>query len=79
MASSKSSIDWAIACPDLYIFFPLADYICFGYLAKAVNLKSSTEPGISSGSMGDDDAQTDAPLPATLVRIPAEQREKESE
>ena len=64
----------------IYIFFfPLADYICFGYLAKAVNLKSSTEPGISSGSMGDDDAQTDAPLPATLVRIPAEQGEKESE
>lgn len=29
--------------------------------------------------MGDDDAQTDAPLPATLVRIPAEQGEKESE
>ena len=42
-------------------------------------MKDSTEPGMRSGIIGDDDAQTDAPLPATLVRIPAEQGEKESE
>lgn len=43
-------------------------------------MKDSTEPGIRSGIISDDDdAQTDAPLPAILVRIPAEQREKASE
>jgi len=45
-----------------------------GYLAKAVDLK---DPADSSDDIGDSQAET--PLPATLVRIPAESQEKTSE
>ena len=44
------------------------------YLAKAVDLKDSA---VSSEDVGDNQAET--PLPATLVRIPAEPQEKTSE
>lgn len=44
------------------------------YLAKAVDLK---DPADSSEDTGDSQAET--PLPATLVRIPAESQEKTSE
>lgn len=45
-----------------------------GYVAKAVDLK---DPVDSSEDIGDSQAET--PLPATLVRIPAESQEKTSE
>lgn len=45
-----------------------------GHLAKAVDLKN---PAGSSKDIGDSHAET--PLPATLVRIPAEPQEKTDE
>ena len=48
--------------------------VFLGHLAKAVDLK---DPAGSSEDIGD--GHTETPLPATLVRIPAEPQEKTNE